>query len=833
MSDAFDPYLQWLAIREGERPLNHYRLLGLDLFESDPDVVASAADRQMAHVRTYQSGEHAASSQQVLNELAQAKICLLKPQRKAEYDDQLRKKMKVVLPAKPLSKSPSLAAVPSSPQIVVESSNVGSDRIANYAGLNRRQNSPVPWIIAGVSVVVLIALVAVAATIGRKGDPEPDSGTVVAKPETVPNPPPELPRSAPEEPAVPEPPQVVPSEPAPWDRQHEIQPVQRAAAEIIGTQQVADALISVREALAQREYTRADLQLDQAARTDLTMQEREEIERLRRLRGLIGRFWEAVDRGLVGLVRGSSLTYRGVEVAVAEKSISSLTLRDEHGRTHDFFLAHSQMDSDLAVILAEQGLADAGPSMQGVIGTFFALDRDADILTAQKMWEEALAAGWPGDELLAEVELDYLHLLAVSPPTEPVEPDSEPIIPDEGSPLLEVPAVADVQAAQQQIRQIMQEQYTAATSPAGKKALAERLFDLAEQTEDNTQRYALLVESRDIATSVPDGPFVYRIIDRIASEFDIDATIEKHESLVALTQVQHTPESIHAVAQFMADLVMEAILIDQYDQANSIVMMAIGFARRRCTDDDKHRLTQLRQRVEILERTYGQVQEALATLETAPDDAEANYTVGWFLCAVKGQWEQGLPHLAQGSNEEIRATAADELAPPSTIAEKLVVADLWWEIAKGQRTEAIGDTIRDHAVTWYTPLLPDLTGLDKQRVTTLLREHSLDRAGNPDWLQQLVAAPWQMRWRKIINGDIRVVSLHFSPDGTVNDELRENGVWTLEGDTIVARFSVPDNSSSISVIRVELRGATLVGQRILRNGTVKFEGSGVQATNAP
>jgi len=90
MSEPFDPYVRWLGIRDPKRPPNHYRLLGVELFESDPDVLSHAADRQMAHVRTFQSGKHSAESQALLNELAAAKICLLDPDRKAEYDARLR-----------------------------------------------------------------------------------------------------------------------------------------------------------------------------------------------------------------------------------------------------------------------------------------------------------------------------------------------------------------------------------------------------------------------------------------------------------------------------------------------------------------------------------------------------------------------------------------------------------------------------------------------------------------------------------------------------------------------------------------------------------------------
>lgn len=89
----FDPYYRWLGIRDPRRPPNHYRLLGLELFETDGEVISAAADRQMAHVRGYSNGPHGVLSQHVLNEISSAKICLLNPGRRSLYDDQLRQEM--------------------------------------------------------------------------------------------------------------------------------------------------------------------------------------------------------------------------------------------------------------------------------------------------------------------------------------------------------------------------------------------------------------------------------------------------------------------------------------------------------------------------------------------------------------------------------------------------------------------------------------------------------------------------------------------------------------------------------------------------------------------
>jgi hypothetical protein len=93
MSGTFNGYHVWLGIPPNEQPPNHYRLLGIAAFETDLDVIEHAADRQMAHVRTFQSGRHAALSQQILNELAVARLCLLSPEKKAAYDTELLTKV--------------------------------------------------------------------------------------------------------------------------------------------------------------------------------------------------------------------------------------------------------------------------------------------------------------------------------------------------------------------------------------------------------------------------------------------------------------------------------------------------------------------------------------------------------------------------------------------------------------------------------------------------------------------------------------------------------------------------------------------------------------------
>jgi len=82
MADPFDPYHVWLGIPPD--------LLGIPLFEQNPDVIAHAADKRMRHLRSFQAGARSADSQRLLNQVAAARVCLLNEKKKADYDRQLR-----------------------------------------------------------------------------------------------------------------------------------------------------------------------------------------------------------------------------------------------------------------------------------------------------------------------------------------------------------------------------------------------------------------------------------------------------------------------------------------------------------------------------------------------------------------------------------------------------------------------------------------------------------------------------------------------------------------------------------------------------------------------
>ncbi len=162
VAGAFDPYYRWLGIPPKDQPPNHYRLLSLEQFEANPGVIEAAADRQMGHLRTYQAGPHSDLSQKLLNEVASAKVCLLNPAKKAEYNAQLREQLPTTGPAIPPPIDPDLA------DAIHRAAAPGAGRVPR--ALRRRSFAAV--LAAAFTLGGAILLVAVALLVRRGGESE-------------------------------------------------------------------------------------------------------------------------------------------------------------------------------------------------------------------------------------------------------------------------------------------------------------------------------------------------------------------------------------------------------------------------------------------------------------------------------------------------------------------------------------------------------------------------------------------------------------------------------------------------------------------------------------
>ena len=93
MSVGFDPYHKWLGIPSEDQPPHYYRLLGVQPFEADPDVISYAADQRMGLLKTFATSERSSLAENLLDEVARVRVCLLNSKKKQSYDIDLRNRI--------------------------------------------------------------------------------------------------------------------------------------------------------------------------------------------------------------------------------------------------------------------------------------------------------------------------------------------------------------------------------------------------------------------------------------------------------------------------------------------------------------------------------------------------------------------------------------------------------------------------------------------------------------------------------------------------------------------------------------------------------------------
>lgn len=120
------------------------------------------------------------------------------------------------------------------------------------------------------------------------------------------------------------------------------------------------------------------------------------------------------------------------------------------------------------------------------------------------------------------------------------------------------------------------------------------------------------------------------------------------------------------------------------------------------------------------------VAAAVIALLDDPKDTAANATVGRFFCLTLGRWEDGLPMLALGNDEEAAKAAERELSKPDDPAEFTATADAWYDLGKKPGKSSDRHALWRRALSWYRKGQGALDGVERQRVDKRLAE--IDRA---------------------------------------------------------------------------------------------------------
>ncbi len=275
-------------------------------------------------------------------------------------------------------------------------------------------------------------------------------------------------------------------------------------------------------------------------------------------------------------------------------------------------------------------------------------------------------------------------------------------------------------AAQAKALKLAKEVYgqegAAAKTPSQKSDLAKKLLQAADESRnDPAGRYILLKLARDFAMQATDGLAAFEAIDQMAEQFQVDDVEMKMNVLSTLSKRAKSAADHKSIGDAAAGLIDGAIAHDKIDLAVKLCELALPEARASRDPDLIREVKTRSEQCKAIGKAYREMKEAEAVLDKKPDDALANLTVGKYCCFQKGDWEKGLPMLALGQDETLKAVAIQEISGVTKADDQAKVGDAWWDLAeKAQgRMQA---TLRGRANYWYQRALPQLSGLAKAKL---------------------------------------------------------------------------------------------------------------------
>lgn len=350
--------------------------------------------------------------------------------------------------------------------------------------------------------------------------------------------------------------------------------------------------------------------------------------------------------------------------------------------------------------------------------------------------DPAVEDGVPGDQMLAaESERPGVSLPGLNSP----DPNEGQIAKRDP-----VPPVSELTVAQEKLRVIYRDRIVAAKTEADKSKLATELIATAEQLEaDPAGAYVLQRAALSLAVAAADATALLTAVDQRVARFEVDSFEENLKWIQAFGEATASRDSSLVKS---GPLILRSIPViytgiqsDKYMSVSSVARIANRFTSSRIEDGISRLLTRLRSQLGSAKREYDQSVDDLNRYRKNPDDSAAGAAFGRFLCFIKGDWQKGLPLIAEGPGGDLTEVAGMDLRGARSAIDQAAIGDAWWELSeRGNGIYRQG--ARDRAVVWYTEAherLPE--SLDRLHVKNRLHEAERSDARSPVALCQQLA----------------------------------------------------------------------------------------------
>ncbi|GEM_PF-2622255 len=675
MGERFDPYVKWLGIRDPRRPPHHYRLLGLELFENDPEVIQNAADRQLSYVRRYLSGQYSGEAKQLIDELIAARACLLNPSHKSVYDEWLRKSLAEESPPPvPLSDREGVGIAPLGPEADRDLSAVTShgeteekpgffayceafwNRVKTFGWqgtehFSRKDESisafPLPtyrvmrWYAAFGTTGLIVTVLGLSVLVLEWFTPRTASAPGVQSLEEA------------------------------VAHSGAIEPATTSAGQSLLKEQVQaegredEVALSAGRPAGPSESSTSSLASESPSASAGS---------------------SAPDS--FGVAISGTTTSSTPVVPTGEGTTSSVQEKLVRESAAESSTPATKTESPISAAVGEASSAvTAATEEMGPSGTASS---------------EAMRDSTSGVAAEPEAGVEASPVVAKIP----------------------VPDSAAVASAEAELWEVFKNLPLTKGDRSQVEAILAQLGQLALSSGEPAQRYVIWRRAIQLASEAGLVKSLSGFVEQFTAQFDLEKSQVLTEALATLVEA---PMAADARKQAGLESLYEAIRSREsgrFDDAELWAQAAQMLAQKAKNTSLIRQTADFINQLPAYKQYWQWAEEAKTALRENPNDAAAHTNLGVFLCFYRHSpaWEEGLLHLGQGENPVFRelAEADRAMAPDATAGEKVAIGDRWY--AEAQKAEGrIHEGMLKRAIFWYQQALPQLTGFTKVRVERLLQ----------------------------------------------------------------------------------------------------------------
>jgi hypothetical protein len=279
-----------------------------------------------------------------------------------------------------------------------------------------------------------------------------------------------------------------------------------------------------------------------------------------------------------------------------------------------------------------------------------------------------------------------------------------------------------VQAATKVVSEVYKKEYDAAKSPAQKRTLALNLLADADKTiNDANGAYAMYQVAQKIAIGLGDVDISVHVGARIAARFEVDAPAEQRKLFEALLETAKTPLDQANLTRYIGLALPPLVKQTRFEEVAALVQLAVEAAKASKDVDLQKYWAWKEQQLTAQAKAWSAAQAALAKLETDPADAEANACIGEYRACWEEDWKAAIPLLALSDAQPWQGLAERELRGTTTEADKLALADSWYDFGS-QAMSPVKEAVLRHAGVQYERMLSSLSPLPKRKTEARISE---------------------------------------------------------------------------------------------------------------